>query len=89
MLFHGKLEDLIVAKFQQDLTTSEGRKEIKFTFEIISVSKKEIKFQFYFIDPLLILPSDKICFELDFNGFEKGMPTNDQGKYRITKTMTK
>ena len=89
MLYHGELEDLIAIEFQQDLTTSENRKDIAYTFEIISVSKKEIKFQFYFIDPLLILPSDKISFELDFNGFEKGMPTGNKGKYRITKTMTK
>ena len=87
MLYHGELEDLIAIEFQQDLTTSENRKDIAFTFEIISVSKKEIKFQFYFSDPILILASDKISFELDFRSFEKGMPSNDI--YRITKTMTR
>ena len=66
MLYHGELKDLIVADFQQDFTAYENRKDIDYTFEIISVSKKEIKFQFYFSDPTLILTSDKISFELDF-----------------------
>ena len=74
VIYHGKLEDLITVSFSEDPNSSEARKPITYTFKMISVTKSEIKFQFYFDDPLLIVPSDKISFDLNFGNFEKGMP---------------
>lgn len=84
-LYHGKLSDLITIEFHKDPASSEDRKDIIYTYEILSVSKKEIKFQFYFADPLLILPSDKISFHLSFSSFEKGLAQDE----KINKFMTK
>ena len=49
--------------------------EIAYTFELVSISRSQVQFQFNFDDPYAISITDKLILELDFNTFD------DKGTY--------
>jgi len=47
--------------------------DIAHSFEIVSVSRSEIKLKFKFKNPLKISPQDKLLVDMDFSKFEEGV----------------
>ena len=64
---------MIDVSFKLSPSSSEDRGDIQYTYEIISMSKEEIKFKFNFEEPLDIMVSDRIVIKMYFGTFEQGM----------------
>ena len=48
-------------------------KEIKYTFDIVSLSKEKFEMQVYFEDPMSINTGDLFVLSLNMSEFEKGI----------------